>query len=55
MAYRTTHDGPFRLQPEEIVRGDFAALDDVVERAYWEPFCPDGLACLQRYRAEHRS
>jgi isopentenyldiphosphate isomerase len=52
MAYRTTHDGPFRLQREEIVRGEFAAIDDVVERALWEPFCPDGLVLLQRYREE---
>jgi hypothetical protein len=34
------------------VRGEFAALDDVVERALWEPFCPDGLVLLQRYREE---
>jgi isopentenyldiphosphate isomerase len=53
MVYRTTHEGPFRLQPEEIVRGEFAALDDVVERARWVPFCPDGLVVLQRYREEH--
>jgi 8-oxo-dGTP pyrophosphatase MutT (NUDIX family) len=55
MAYRTTHDGPFRLQPEEIVRGEFAPLDDVAERARWVPFCPDGLVLLQRYREEYPS
>jgi isopentenyldiphosphate isomerase len=53
MAYRTRHEGPFRLQPEEIVRGEFATLDDVVERAHWAPFCPDGLLVLRRYREEH--
>jgi isopentenyldiphosphate isomerase len=50
MVYRTTHDGPFRLQPEEIVRGDFATLDEIAERARWQPFCPDGLVVLERYR-----
>ena len=50
MAYRTTNDGPFRLQAEEIVRGEFVALDDVVKRAAREPFCPDGLLVVERYR-----
>jgi isopentenyldiphosphate isomerase len=50
MAYRTTHDGPFRLQPEEVVRGEFVPPDDVVARAAREPFCPDGLRVLARYR-----
>src|SRR5207302_10898636 len=27
MVYRARHDGPFRLQPEEIVRGEFLALE----------------------------
>ncbi len=52
VAYRTTHAGPFRLQREEIVRGEFAAIGDVLERARREPFCPDGLAVLQRHRKE---
>jgi isopentenyldiphosphate isomerase len=50
MVYRTTHDGPFRLQPEEVVRGEFVALDDVTARASHEPFCPDGLLVVARYR-----
>ena len=50
MVYRTTHDGPFRLQPEEVVRGEFVALDDVGARAAREPFCPDGLLVVRRYR-----
>ena len=52
MVYRTTHDGPFRLQAEEVVRGEFLPLDAIVERARREPFCPDGLAVLERYRRE---
>ena len=31
MVYRVVHDGPFRLQPEEIVRGEFVPLADVEE------------------------
>ena len=50
MAYRGRHDGPFRLQAEEIVRGEFVALDDIAARAAREPFCPDGLAILAEYR-----
>jgi isopentenyldiphosphate isomerase len=50
MVYRTTHPGPFRLQPEEVVRGEFATLDDVIERSLWEPFCPDGMAVLREFR-----
>jgi isopentenyldiphosphate isomerase len=47
--YRMTHDGPFRLQPEEIVRGEFAALTSVLARAREERFCPDGMAVLREY------
>ena len=50
MAYRAVHDGPFRLQPEEIMRGEFVALDAVTARAAREPFCPDGLAVLAEFR-----
>jgi 8-oxo-dGTP pyrophosphatase MutT (NUDIX family) len=50
MAYRATHDGPFRLQREEIVRGEFVPLDAVAARAARDPFCPDGLAVLAEYR-----
>jgi isopentenyldiphosphate isomerase len=50
MVYRATHDGPFRLQPEEIVRGEFVALDEVVARSRRDVFCPDGLVVLDRYR-----
>lgn len=51
MVYLSTHEGPFRLQREEIVRGEFrslATLDAEITRAHW---CPDGLAVLARYRA----
>jgi isopentenyldiphosphate isomerase len=50
MVFRAEHEGPFRLQPEEIVRGEFLTLDEVAARATSAPFCPDGLAALGQYR-----
>jgi 8-oxo-dGTP pyrophosphatase MutT (NUDIX family) len=50
MVYRAVHDGPFRLEAEEIVRGEFVALDAVLERVARDRFCPDGLAALAEYR-----
>ena len=50
MVYRLVHEGPFRLQPEEIVRGEFVTLEEIDRRATREPFCPDGLAGLAEYR-----
>ena len=54
MVYRAEHDGPFVLQPEEIVRGEFVALYELARRATREPFCPDGLAALAEYRRRSR-
>ena len=54
MVYRARHDGPFRLQPEEIVRGEFLALPTLESRAAGAPFCPDGLAALAEYRRRLR-
>ena len=50
MVFRAVHEGPFRLQAEEIVRGEFVGLDAVAARAAEDPFCPDGLAVLAEYR-----
>jgi isopentenyldiphosphate isomerase len=55
MAYRLRHDGPFQLQVEEIVRGEFVALSEVKERMNREPFCPDGVNVLERYLASYPS
>jgi isopentenyldiphosphate isomerase len=49
MVYRLVHDGPFRLQPEEIVEGEFLSIDAVLRRSAVEPFCPDGLAVLDEF------
>jgi isopentenyldiphosphate isomerase len=54
MVYRARHDGPFRLQPEEIQHGEFVALDDVASRAARDSFCPDGLAAFAEYRRTTR-
>lgn len=50
MVYRLDHAGPFRLQAEEIVRGEWLTLDEVWQRARELPFCPDGLEVLRKYR-----
>lgn len=49
MVYRLDHEGPFRLQPEEIIRGEFVALQGLAERAQRDPFCPDGMEVVRRY------
>lgn len=49
MAYRLNHDGPFELQAEEIVRGEFVPIVEVFERMKREPFCADGIQVLRDY------
>ncbi len=49
MVYRAVHDGPFRLQVEEIVRGEFVSVTEALLRAEREPFCPDALRVLEEY------
>lgn len=51
MAYRVVHEGPFRLQPEEVVRGEFVTVEEVLHRAEHEPFCQDGLQVLREHIA----
>ncbi len=53
MVYRAMHNGPFRLQPEEVVRGDFLPLVEVAARIARGQFCPDGVAVLREF--EHRT
>jgi isopentenyldiphosphate isomerase len=50
LVYRVHHDGPFRLQPEEVVRGEFLPPDAVAERIGRDAFCPDGVAVLREYQ-----
>jgi hypothetical protein len=49
MVYRGLHEGPFRLQPEEIIRGQFVPIPRILVRAQKDLFCPDGLAVLTEY------
>jgi isopentenyldiphosphate isomerase len=49
--YQLRHDGPFRLQPEEIVEGHFVPTRDIDARMREAAFCPDGLAVWRRYQA----
>jgi isopentenyldiphosphate isomerase len=50
LVYRLAHDGPFELQAEEIVRGEFVPLAEVMKRMQREPFCPDGVQVLLTYQ-----
>lgn len=50
MVYCALSEGPFRLQPEEIVQGEFLSVSQVKQRAEHQPFCPDGLAVLAEYQ-----
>lgn len=49
MVYRLDHEGPFQLQVEEIVRGEFVPVAEVLDRIGPLPFCPDGVEVLLRY------
>jgi len=49
MVYRLDHNGPFELQAEEIVRGEWVTLEDAWRRAAVEAFCPDGLQVLRKF------
>jgi len=49
MVYRAVHNGPFRLQPEEVLRGEFVPLAEAVRRTEQQAFCPDGVAVLTEY------
>jgi isopentenyldiphosphate isomerase len=48
--YRAIHDGPFRLDPTEIVSGAFVPMERIPTLAQKLPFCPDGLAALEQFR-----
>lgn len=53
MVYHAQHEGPFQLQPEEIVRGEFVSIAEIFERAKHEPICPDGLQVLGEYQRRY--
>lgn len=45
--YTCTHEGPFTLQPEEVVSAEFRDLTDVLEGRI-EPVTPDTLEALNK-------
>ena len=53
MVYRIMHEGPFQLQAEEIVRGEFVPVAEVAGRAALEPFCPDALSVFMEYQRRY--
>ncbi len=42
------HNGPMRLQPEEVAGGFFLGLEEVVLMSVRQPFTPDGIEILRR-------
>ena len=42
--FQAVHDGPFVLQAEEVVRGEFVPIGELSNRMQQESFCPDGMA-----------
>ncbi len=55
MVYRVVHEGPFQLQAEEIVRGEFVPVEEVAGRGAREPFCPDALSVFMEYQRQYAS
>jgi isopentenyldiphosphate isomerase len=51
MVYRLDHGGPFRLQAEEIVRGEWVTVDELWRRTARDAFCPDGLEVMRQYQS----
>lgn len=48
--FTCVHDGPFRLQEEEIVSAEFMSIDEILLRSNTEPFTPDGMYVLRRFQ-----
>jgi isopentenyldiphosphate isomerase len=48
--FRLVHEGPFHLQPEEVVCAEFVSLSELDKRIRQHPFCPDGVEVLRTYR-----
>ena len=48
--FTCTHEGPFRLQAEEIDFGRFMTVNEALELSTREPFTPDGLEILKKIK-----
>jgi len=42
------HEGPMRLQPEEVADGFFLGVEEVIRMSERQPFTPDGIEILRR-------
>lgn len=52
--FRCCYEGPFTLQPEEVVSGCFMSVPQVLECSLREPFTPDGILILQKIQRDLR-
>jgi 8-oxo-dGTP pyrophosphatase MutT (NUDIX family) len=52
--YRGLHEGPFQLQPEEVVQGRFVGDKELNELIAVRPFCPDGLQVWELWRQRRK-
>lgn len=48
--YSAVWDGPLRLQPEEVLEAKFISVEQAEADSRVNPYCPDSLAALQRYK-----
>lgn len=53
--FRANHNGPFRLQPEEVVRGEFMELAEIINRVGVANLTPDSLPILAYLLANEAS
>jgi isopentenyldiphosphate isomerase len=53
MVYRLDHEGPFRLQPEEVAQAEFVSSTALERRIAEQSFCPDGLEVLKLFRERY--
>ena len=50
--FSCTSEGPFTLQAEEVMYGQFYGVDEALALSHYEPFTPDGVEVLQRWQQE---
>ncbi|HWP67583.1 MAG TPA: NUDIX domain-containing protein [Candidatus Limnocylindria bacterium] len=53
VVYATVHDGPFVLQPEEVVEGRFLGWRELDELVARQAACPDSQAVVAEYRRRY--
>jgi len=53
--YSCVYDGEMVLQKEEVERGDFQPIDEILRQCERRPYTPDGLYVIQRYLSQRAS